>query len=123
MSNLRNNNVYFTCPALMADGRDSINTDYKPKNDAFFLLRGNMKNPYEFREYLQSPVGYNSIVNNINNYTTCNPVPFGCNTYPKYPIEIGISSNSATDIKSEPSFTRFFNTIKSDKVTKVTKLY
>ena len=108
MSNLRNNNVYFTCPALMADGRDSINTDYKPKNDAFLLSRGNITNPYEYREYLQSPTGYNSIVNNNNNYTICNPVPFGCNTFPKTPIELGISSNG---IKSESSFTRFFTPI------------
>ena len=118
MSNLRNNNVYFTCPALMADGRDSINTDYKPKNDAFLLSRSNITNPYEYRNFLQSPAGYSSIANNNNNnYTLCNPVPFGCNTFPKTPIELGISSNSnsSNGIKSEPSFTRFFTTIKSIK--------
>ena len=107
MSNLRNNNVYFSCPALMADGRDSINTDYKPKNDAFKLLRGTIDNPYEFREYLQSPKGFDSIANNSNNYINCNPVPFGTSTFPKNPIEIGI--------KSECSFTDFFKPLKSNK--------
>ena len=95
MSNLRNNNVYFTCPALMADGRDSINTDYRPKNDAFKILRGNMNNSYQFRDDLQSKLGYEKIAKNSNNYTLCNPVPFGTDTFPKNPIHLGINTNSS----------------------------
>lgn len=94
-NNLQNNCAYLSCPALMADGRDSINTDYRPKNDAFKILKDDISkifketvNAYEFRSYLQSPMGFNSIVNDVSNYTVCNPVPFGTSTFPQNPIQL-----------------------------------
>jgi len=96
-NNLRDNNMYFSCPALMSDGRASINTDYRPKNDAFLQLRGDMTNSYLFRENLQNKEGAASITNNTSNYTVCNPVPFGTSTFPVGPITLGSKCGNFKD--------------------------
>jgi len=111
MSNLENNNVYFTCPALWSE-RGSINTDYRPKNDAFKIERGNVTNGYTFRDNLQSKSGYDSIANNKSNYIVCNPVPFGTSTFPKLPIDMSIYPYG--------SFRDAFNTIKLQNLVKST---
>ena len=71
MSNL--DNVFNSCPGLMADGRTSVNTDYKTKNYTFQSMIKDSPNSYDFREKLQKS-GLSSIT---NKYNLCSPVPYG----------------------------------------------
>jgi len=73
MSNL--DNLFNSCPGLMADGRTSVNTDYKTKNYAFQSMIGTSPNSYDFREKLQKS-GLSSITD-TNKYNLCSPVPYG----------------------------------------------
>jgi hypothetical protein len=70
MSNL--NNMYKSCPPLMSDGRSSVLTDYKMKNDTFFEMKGKYTSSYDFRDNLQN-VG----LPNETKYNVCGTVPFG----------------------------------------------
>ena len=70
MSNL--NNMYKSCPPLMSDGRSSVLTDYKMKNDTFLEMKGKFTSSYEFRDNLQN-VG----LPNEPKYNVCGTVPYG----------------------------------------------
>ena len=73
MSNL--DNLFNSCPGLMADGRTSVNTDYVTKNYTFQSMIGDSQNSYDFRDKLQKS-GLSSIDQNAK-YNLCSPVPFG----------------------------------------------
>lgn len=79
MSNLDNMNTM--CPALMSDGRTSVNTDYKSTNDSFKILIDGYSNSYKFRNALQKN-GFTNI-NQENKYNLCTTVPFGNTIYDK----------------------------------------
>jgi hypothetical protein len=70
MSNL--NNMYKSCPPLMSDGRTSVLTDYKMKNDTLLEMKGKFTSSYDFRDNLQN-VG----LPNETKYNVCGTVPFG----------------------------------------------
>ena len=73
MSNL--DNVFQNCPALMSDGRTSVVTDYKSKNETLKDMIGDSTNSYQFRDKLQAS-GFSSM-NNVYKYNTCSTVPLG----------------------------------------------
>ena len=79
MSNL--NNAYISCPPLMSDGRVSVNTDYRPKNDAFKSSIEGISTSFDFRDKLQKN-GYSSMTD-INKYNVCSTVPYGNVIYNK----------------------------------------
>jgi len=79
MSNL--NNMYPSCPALMSDGRDSVQTDYRPKNDAFKDSIAGSTNSFVYRDTLQKN-GYSSMTDK-NKFNLCGTVPYGNVTYNK----------------------------------------
>ena len=73
MSNL--DNVYQSCPALMSDGRSSVVSDYKSKNDTLKQMIGDSTNSYQFRNKLQK----NGLSNlqPVNKFNMCSTVPLG----------------------------------------------
>ena len=73
MSNL--DNLFNSCPGLMADGRTSVNTDYLTKNYTFQSMIGVSTNSYDFRDKLQK-TGFSSISQN-DKFNLCSPVPYG----------------------------------------------
>jgi len=73
MSNL--DNAFQSCPGLMADGRTSVITDYKSKNESFKEIIGTSTNSYQFRNKLQT-TGFSSL-KDVDKYITCSSVPFG----------------------------------------------
>ena len=79
MSNL--NNMYISCPAIMSDGRVSVNTDYRPKNDAFKASIAGSSNSFVFRDNLQKK-GYTNMTE-ANKFNLCSVVPYGDVLYNK----------------------------------------
>lgn len=73
MSNL--NNYDNNCPGFMSDGRDSINTDYKSKNDTLAQMKGSETNSFDYRTKLQA-TGFSDISKSTP-YFACSVVPYG----------------------------------------------
>ena len=73
MSNL--DNLFNSCPGLMADGRTSVKTDYLTKNYTFQSMIGYNTNSYEFRDKLQK-TGLSSI-GQSDKFNLCSSVPYG----------------------------------------------
>ena len=73
MSNL--DNAFQSCPGLMSDGRTSVITDYKSKNETLKEMIGTSTNSYQFRNKLQGN-GFTSL-KDVSKYNTCSTVPFG----------------------------------------------
>ena len=102
MSNL--DNVFNSCPGLMADGRTSVNTDYKTKNYTFQSMIGNSSNSYDFRDKLQKS-GLSSI-NDTNKFNLCSPVPYG---------DVTISKEIKLDYDTTGNFLDAFKPLVSNK--------
>ena len=90
MSNF--NNMYTSCPPLMSDGRTSVLTDYRPKNDAFFAMKKDTKTSYLFRDQLQIS-GVNDM-KDIVKYNLCTTIPYGTVIYDTN-INMSIDNNGS----------------------------
>ena len=73
MSNL--DNVFQSCPGLMSDGRSSVITDYKSKNDTLKEMIGSSTNSYDFRNKLQ--VSGLTDMMDVSKYNMCSTIPLG----------------------------------------------
>ena len=108
MSNL--NNMYLSCPALMSDGRDSVNTDYRPKNDAFKDSIAGSVNSFDFRDKLQKS-GYTSLTND-NKFNLCLTVPYGNVVY---------NTEIKLDYNNSGSWSDSFKSLRPSSVTTAAK--
>jgi hypothetical protein len=110
MSNL--DNFFNSCPGLMSDGRGSVKTDYRPKNDTFKASIGTASNSYQYREKLQKS-GFSDI-DNTTKYNTCGVVPLGDIKYNKEIVlnydTTGNYLDAFKPLINKPSTTVFSNT-------------
>jgi hypothetical protein len=67
------NNLYNTCPPIMADGRNF--TDYTPRNVSNFQFNNGSMDSYEYRQYLiiNGPQIMNNTRRNIYGNNVCGP--------------------------------------------------
>ena len=79
---------YDSCPAKMDHGDTSIKTDRRSKNDRFYEMKGNHKNSFEYREYLQK--NGLSELSDSKKYNSCNVQ--NCNITPSKEMKLNIDS-------------------------------